>query len=345
MLFKIDSESSGYKQDQRLASVYSRIGDSLARLPGVVAGATSFQSFNEGHWREGFSAPGVSLPEKERQVTLNFVTPDFFRTFRIPVLSGRTFDARDNAAAPPVAIVSETFARKVFGAANALGKMFSMSPFDKDQQFLIVGIARDVKTQDVRDRPEPLAYLPLAQDPVFAGTVAVRVSGDASRVAAEVRSTLHTIEPNLPIRWTTTLADEVSDSLTRERAVAELSSFFAGLALLLSAIGLYGTISFAVARRTHEIGIRMALGAERVEVLGMVLKDALSVVAIGVLIGLPLSIAAGAVMKSLLYGIGSFDVLSAAVAVGALTLAAALAGDLPARHAAAVDPMVALRYE
>jgi ABC-type antimicrobial peptide transport system permease subunit len=197
----------------------------------------------------------------------------------------------------------------------------------------------------VRDKPEKFAYLPLAQGPVYAGTIAVRVAGNPSGVASAVRRAMHDIEPNLPIRWTTTLADEVSDSLVSERAIAELSGFFAAVALLLAAIGLYGTISFAAARRTSEIGIRMALGAEGAAVLGMVLKDALAVAGIGIAIGLPLSLGAGIVMKSLLYGLGSFDVLSAAAAVIALSLVAAVAGYIPARRAAAVDPMVALRYE
>jgi predicted permease len=346
LLFKIDSDSSGYRQDGKLGDLYARIDARVSALPGVAASAVSLRSFNEGHWREGFSVPGINLAENERTVTLNFVTPGFFRVLRIPVIAGRPLDERDSASSAPVAVIGETFARQVFGGANPLGRTFLMSPLTpKDQPYTVVGIARDVKSSDVRDKPEKFAYLPLAQGPVYAGTIAVRVAGNPSGVASAVRRAMHDIEPNLPIRWTTTLADEVSDSLVSERAIAELSGFFAAVALLLAAIGLYGTISFAAARRTSEIGIRMALGAEGAAVLGMVLKDALAVAGIGIAIGLPLSLGAGIVMKSLLYGLGSFDVLSAAAAVIALSLVAAVAGYIPARRAAAVDPMVALRYE
>jgi predicted permease len=338
LLFKIDSESSGYKQDQRLAALYSRIAQS-------VSGSVSLRSYHEGRWTEGFTVPGVNL-SGDKSVTLNFVTPAFFDTFRIPLLNGRKFEAGDNAAAEPVAVINETFARKAFGGASAVGKTFLMSPLtEKDQAYRVIGVVRDVKTNDVRDKEENLAYLPLAQAPVYAGTIAVRVQGDPAAVASRVRSTIRSIEPNLPIRFTTTLATEVSDSLVSERALAELSVFFAGLALLLSAIGLYGTISFAVARRTSEIGIRMALGAERSGIVGMVLRDAMTLLAVGIAIGLPLSIAAGRELESLLYGLGSFDPISAAGAVVSLACVAAIAGYLPARRASRVDPIVALRYE
>jgi predicted lysophospholipase L1 biosynthesis ABC-type transport system permease subunit len=242
--------------------------------------------------------------------------------------------------------VNETFAKQIFGGTDAIGRTFVMSPLtSSDQPYRIVGIAHDVKTGGVRDKAENFAWLSIAQGPIYAHDVAARVSGDPSSVAASIRRAIHDVEPNLPIAWTTTLADEISDSLVTERAIAELSTFFAALALLLSAIGLYGTISFAVARRTSEIGIRLALGAERVSVLGMVLKDALLLVGAGVVIGLPLAWAAGRSLKSLLYGLSGFDLLSSVVAVLALVAVATIAGYLPARRAASLDPMVALRYE
>lgn len=202
-----------------------------------------------------------------------------------------------------------------------------------------------MKATDVRDKEQNEAFLPIAQAPVYAGNIAVRVNGDPAVVAPRVRAAIQATEPNLPIRWVTTLADEVNESLVSERTLAQLAGLFAGLALLLSAIGLYGTISFAVARRTSEIGIRIALGAERSGVLRMVLKEALLLIALGVAAGLPLTLVAGRALHSLVYGLGSFDALTTFAAVAALIFVAAGAVYLPARRAASVDPITALRYE
>jgi macrolide transport system ATP-binding/permease protein len=257
---------------------------------------------------------------------------------------GRGLTPQDTAASPMVTVVSETFATKIFGnPANALGRSFTFDGEKKPVQ--IVGIARDVKSQSVRDKDLRMSYRSVYQIPDYMNTLAVRVTGDPAQVAAAVRRTLQTTARNIPIRWTTTLADEVGDSLVRERAIAQLSSFFAALALALSAIGLYGTISFAVARRTSEIGIRMALGAERVGVVRMVLRDAMLLAGIGMVVGLPLALLATRQMSSMLYGLGSIDVPSVVYSMLALSMVAAIAGYLPARRAANVDPMTALRHE
>jgi predicted permease len=346
VLFKVASESCGYKQDARLAALYERIANELATIPGVSASSVFYESFHEGRWSEDFKVPGRELSEKDSLVALNFVTPGYFDTLRIPLLAGRRFDARDNAAAPLMAVINETFARKIFGGLDAVGKSFSMAPFSEGEKlYRVVGVVRDVKAHDIRDTAENDAWLPLSQGPVYSDTVAARVSGDAAAVVPRVRQAIHAIEPNLPIRFVTTLADEVSDSLVREHALAELCGFFAALALLLSAIGLYGTVSFTVARRTSEIGIRMALGADRSGVLGMVLRDAMTLVGVGIVAGLGLTLAAGKAMHSIVYGLGTFDFPSAACAVGVLIVVAAMAGCVPARRASRVDPMVALRYE
>ena len=179
----------------------------------------------------------------------------------------------------------------------------------------------------------------------FAGNITVRIPGDQTQAAAAVRAALTNIEPNLPIRWVTTLADEVDDSLVRERAVAQLAAFFALVALLLSAIGLFGTISFAVARRTNEIGIRIALGAERSGVLGMVMRDTATLLIVGLAIGLPLSLLSGRLIESLLYGVGRFDPITLLAAGVVLAVTAGIAGYIPARRAASMNPTTALRSD
>ena len=301
-------------------------------------------SFGEGQRTMDVSAPGVNLPEQARMTSENFVSPGYFSVLHIPLILGRTFDTNDTAAAPIVAVVSESFATGIFGSpVNALGRAFTEE--DQTKPIRIVGVVRDTKVQSVRDTNVRMTWRSVYQTPAYVHNLAVRVTGDPSQVAASVRRAIQATERNLPIRWTTTLADAVSDSLVRERAIAQLSSFFAVLALVLAAVGLYGTISFAVARRTSEIGIRMALGAERVGVLGMILRDAMLLTAIGMAIGLPLALVVTRRMGALLYGLGAIDTVTVIVSVSALSLVAAVAGYLPARRAAAVDPMVALRYE
>jgi predicted permease len=344
LLFKLDTQSSGYDRDQQLLSVYRQVEDSVSRLPGVNSEGVSLLSFNEGRRQSSFTAPGVSLPDRDRVSCENYVSPGFFSVLHIPIVMGRGLTPQDTAASPMVTVVSETFATKIFGnPANALGRSFTFDGEKKPVQ--IVGIARDVKSQSVRDKDLRMSYRSVYQIPDYMNTLAVRVTGDPAQVAAAVRRTLQTTARNIPIRWTTTLADEVGDSLVRERAIAQLSSFFAALALALSAIGLYGTISFAVARRTSEIGIRMALGAERVGVVRMVLRDAMLLAGIGMVVGLPLALLATRQMSSMLYGLGSIDVPSVVYSMLALSMVAAIAGYLPARRAANVDPMTALRHE
>ncbi|HZL56767.1 MAG TPA: ABC transporter permease [Bryobacteraceae bacterium] len=344
LIFKLDTDSSGYKMDARLGNLYRQIEDRVSRVPGVASEGVSLFSFNEGQTVLDFTAPGVNLP-KALVTSVNYVSPGYFSALRIPLILGRTMSAADTEAAPRAGVVSEAFAKTVFGnAANALGRTFVLGD-DSNKPVRVAGIVRDTKPVSVRDKDVKMVWLSVYQVPTFVRNLAVRVSGDPTQVAAAVRNTIHATERNLPIRWTTTLADEVSDSLVKERAIAQLSTFFAGLALLLSAVGLYGTISFAVARRTNEIGIRMALGAGRAGVLGMVLRDAMTLALFGMLIGLPLSMLAAREMQSMLYGLSDFDFPSILGSVAALSIVVSVAGYLPARRAASVDPMVALRYE
>jgi predicted permease len=348
LLFKIDPESLGYNP-QRMMNLYQRIEERVSRLPGVASQGVCLYAFNEGRRADSFEAPGTNLPEKERVSSVNLVSPGYFSALRIPIITGRALDARDTAAGPKVTVVSESFANEIYGGtAQATGRVIipdGEKPDGEKDPLRIVGVARDAKIQTVRDRELKMMWRSVYQSPDYMHDLAVRVTGDPSRMASSVRHAIQSTDSNLPIRWVTTLADAVSDSLVRERAIAQLSACFAALALALSAIGLYGTISFAVARRTSEIGIRMALGAERLGVVGMVLRDAMMLVGAGLAIGLPLALLVTRELESMLYGLGRIDPISVIGSAAALGLVAAVAGYLPARRAAAVDPMAALRYE
>jgi predicted permease len=343
LLFKLDTEASLYEKGPKLTNLYRQIEERVSQLPGVGSQGVSLLSFSEGQRFDSFEVPGVTLPPDKRVSNINFISPGYFSVLKIPVMLGRPLRVTDTAASRLVTVISETLARQVFGdPVKALGRTIV---FDEEKPAEIVGIARDIKSNAVLEKDLRMGWFSVYQRPDFMHTLAVRVTGDTGKVATLVRSTIRAAEPNLPIRWTTTMSDAVSDSLVSERAIAQLSGFFAILALVLSAIGLYGTISFAVARRTSEIGIRMALGAERTGVVGMVLRDAMLLTLAGIAVGLPLALMITRQMGSMLYGLGSIDGVTVAGSVIALSVVAMIAGYLPARRASKVDPMVALRYE
>ncbi|HWB99693.1 MAG TPA: FtsX-like permease family protein, partial [Bryobacteraceae bacterium] len=319
-------------------------------LPGVISATIARHSPISGHSSSGnFSLQGITPPPgKDFDVFRVQVGPRFFETVGIPLLLGRPIDTRDTPSAPSVAVVSESFVKEFLPNQNPIGRRFSLgSPF-RPSGIEIVGVAADSKYYTLRDKPKPMAFFAGGQggsrEP-YLGEMLIRTSRDPGAAAAQVRQAIRSVDSRLTVLNVTTLEAQVSDALSQEALMSKFCGFFGLLALVLAAIGLYGTLAYAVARRTNEIGIRMALGARRADVLWMVLRQSVILVAFGLAIGLPLALVSTRWIRSYLFGVSPTDPLGIGAPILLLTAVSALAAYLPARRATKVDPMVALRYE
>jgi predicted permease len=349
LLFKLDPTKAGYK-DERAARLQQDILERIQQVPGVRSESFSFLTpISGGGWdnQARFVEGYTPYPGEDMDVYLNAVGPQFFETLGTPVLLGRDFGPQDRATSTPVALINQTMGRRFFGNRNPIGKHFRLGKWSGKREYEIIGVVGDAKYLSLREKVPPTAYLYIPQLPRVPGGVAFEVNSAVPPVSLvpQVRSLLQRTNPRLIATDVKTLAEQVDQSLYQERLVSTLSSFFGALALVLACIGLYGTMSYAVARRTNEIGVRMALGAQRRRILQMVLGEALLLAAIGVAVGLPSAWAATRSIASMLYGLRATDPLTILAATLLMAGVAVFAGYLPARRATKVDPMVALRYE
>jgi predicted permease len=340
----LDPSQNGYKLDQ-VRNFFNQLDERVSVLPGVRS-ATYARNlpFSGSYTRIGIEVPGYQPhPNEAMAVLLNQADPQFFITFGPPLLQGRDFDAQDTPESSKVVIVNHSLARYFFGNENPLGKRISLESY-KDLE--IIGVVADAKYRDLKEATPQTAYIPYSQyGNLRQRLLCVRATGDAKVLIAAIRGEVRSLDPNLPIFNVKTFAEQIDESVSRERLVALLSSFFGLFALLLSALGLYGLMAYAVTRRTREIGIRMALGARASSVLWLVLRETLLLVLIGIAIGLPAALAATQLIEGLLFGLTATDPLTIMLATLVMIVIAALAGYLPARRAARVDPMVALHNE
>jgi putative ABC transport system permease protein len=320
---------------------------SLARIVPLSGGASV-----RGLLIEGQTGPDTNFRSEGTGVTasgantlsVSVIGQKYFQTMGINLRRGRDFDASDTEGKPGVVIVNETFAQRHFAGQEVLGKRLSLSG-SRGPWREIIGVTRDSKYVTLGEAPGPFAYLPLAQNHETGMTLLVRASGDPSGISASVRQTIQSLEPNLPVANVRPLSELIGNSLYAARMGAVLISVFGLLALLLAGIGLYGVMAYAVAERTREIGIRMALGARAGDVLRLVLGEATVLMAVGAALGLLGALAATRLLKSFLYEISTTDMTTFGVTTIVLAAVALFAGFIPARRAAKVDPMIALRYE
>ena len=318
--------------------------EEVRSIPQVEAAATTTNILIDGgSWTLGIHAGGVEDASK-----FTWVSPGHFKTLETPLLAGRDFNESDTATSPKVAIVNQTFVRRFFAGASPIGKTFRTSPEPNypATEYQIVGVIRDTRYYDLRTPPPPICYAPATQFPPTWrwSQMYIRSSAPLAALSSAIQRRLTASHRELGMEFQV-FQKQIEDGLMRERLMAALSGFFGALAVLLATIGLYGVIAYLVVRRRNEIGIRMALGASRVQVVGLIMKDAALLVAIGVAIGAACSLALAQTAASLLFGLKAYDPLTFLAAALALAAVAALGSYLPARRASRLDPMTALRYE
>jgi predicted permease len=352
LLIGIDPGPAGYQVDARLDSMMERVEQRLASIPGVHGASFAYFVFNGGGWStDDIAVPGRTRSETDPTVDLNIVGPQYLDVMKMPIVLGRGLSPRDNAASRKVAVINETMARVYFADRSPVGQTFSVydDEREKDAQWQnveVVGVVKDAKYMDLDEKQMPAAFFPHAQHlRNFLFSCVARYSGDAGTLVPAVRNAVAEVDPNLPVGDITTLAAEIDDAVVNRRAVAQLSTLFGLLAAFLACIGIYGVMSCGIARRTNEFGVRMALGAQKHDVMWMVLREALRLGLTGVVIGLVLALASGRLVAGLLFGLKPYDPLAIGLATLAMISVALCAGYLPAQRATRIDPMVALRNE
>jgi len=338
--------------DQQQMDFYTQLVSRAGNLPGVVsAGAVTPLPLSGNNAMVTFQIEGRPVPKSEEpSADIEIASPGFFKTMNIPMFRGRDFSERDDTKAPGVVIVNEAFAHKYFSNEDALGKHITPGAANsgKPQVREIIAVVGNVKNRSLDTEEVPIYYIPSTQLNFGSMAVCLRTNNDPHSVVSAVRSVVSSMDPDLPVYDIKTMEEYLASSVATQRFNAMLLEAFAGLALVLTGIGLYGVIAYAVAQRTHEIGVRMTLGASRSEVVRMVLKSGLQLTAIGVAAGLVLSFIAAKFatsFSSLLFGIKATDLVTFSAVVGIVTIVSLLACYIPAYRASKVDPMIALRYE
>jgi len=336
-----------YHDDLQRSQYFNRILAEIRNTPGVqAAGSTHFLPLTNSTSGSCFSPADQPAPPPAEALSAQFliVSPGYFLTMGTPILTGRDFEGRDGFNAPPVAIVNHAFVERFSSRQNILGKKLRVC-WTIEKPVEIVGIVADARQAQLQDDPDPTIFLSNSQAPMYFATLVVRSAGDPRQVARSVEAAVHRVDPDQAVSDIRTMDTVFSDSVASPRFQATLLLVFAGLALALAVIGVYGVVSYSVSQRTNEIGIRFALGAASADVVRLVLREALALAAIALAVGLAGSLALTRVLQTLLFEITPTDPATLASVCIVILAVSALAAILPARRATRVDPMIALRYE
>jgi predicted permease len=366
LVVRVDPSRNGYK-GQRLRDFYERLRPNIENLPGVQSVSLAMITPLAGmRWNGDVSIEGYQWKDDEKKyVDMNAIGTGYFETVGIPLIAGRDFRDEDNPPysldppekftpgverpeppGPRVAIINESLAKHFFEGRNPIGMHVVMDEkYKADKAYEIVGVVKDAHYFGLRENLEPMIYFPVWRQQAGARAICIRTSRDSAQLAASISREVTAIDPGVPVLSVRSMHQEIDNDILVDRLIATLSSFFGLLALLLAAVGLYGVISYGVTRRVREIGIRMALGAQRGSVLWLVMRRAAAFLIIGASIGIPAALLATRLVKTFLYGISAEDPMAIILATLVLVAVTALASFLPARRATKVDPMIALRYE
>jgi predicted permease len=354
---KIDPRLAGYRRDQ-LTPLYQRIHDSLTAVPGASAVALSFYSPLSGNnwggdvWIDGRPAPG---PKEDTNSSMDRVTADFLDVVGNPIVRGRGITMQDTATSRHVAVVNQAFARKFFKGEDPIGKFFGRRENRTSRLYEIVGIAEDARylTSKLAKPVDPLYFLPEAQhdlpetDPGshFLHDIVILTRPGVTLSAAQVTLAMAAVDPNLPVISILPLSEQVTAVFRQQRLIARLTSLFGILSVVLACIGIYGVTAYNAGCRTAEIGVRMALGANRSDAVRLILRGALWLIACGIVVGIPLAFVAGRFLGSQLYGLNPFSPEVTSLAIGALGFSALIASLVPALRTSRISPVEALRAE
>ena len=346
LLFRLNPPRARYGNAQTLA-LYRQLEEKFAAIPGVRSVSLSnIAIIGDGHSGSTFHVSGSPVQKDAPRVQMNDVGADFFHTMGIPIQQGRGFTAHDTASSPRVAVINRALARKYFPNQNSIGRTFEADAEDVEGPVQIVGIAADTRYADLRSETPPTFYLPYGQGSEFGKVVfELRTAAEPGSVLPLVRATVESLDRDLPLIDVSTMDEQVKSTLSDERTFAQLTAGFSVLALVLASIGIYGIMAYTVARRTSEIGLRIALGAHTSQILGRVLREALWMAVLGIAVGVGVALWLTRFIDAMLYGLKAADPLTLAGTAAVLIFISLMAAFAPARRASRVDPIRALRHE